>query len=64
MYLDGMNFRKIARHLGVVHQTVINWITTEADRLPDQPAQPESVETAELDELFTFVGEKKTVPTS
>lgn len=59
MYLDGMNLRRIARHLGVVHQTVANWVSAAADRLPAQPAQPEQVETAELDALFTFVGSKK-----
>lgn len=56
MYLDGMNFRRIARHLGMVHQTVINWITAEADRLPAQTPQPETVE---LVELFTFIGGTK-----
>ena len=60
MYVDGINLRRIARHLGVVHQTIANWVTAEADRLPTQPPQPRSVETAELDELFTFVTQKKT----
>lgn len=63
MYVDGMGFRRIARHLGVVHQTVANWMGTAADDLPAAP-QPPTVETAELDELFTFVGSKKTSPTS
>jgi transposase-like protein len=26
LYGDGMNFRRSARHLGVSHQTVINWV--------------------------------------
>lgn len=26
LYVDGMNLRRIARHLGVVHQTVANWV--------------------------------------
>lgn len=64
MYVDGMNLRRIARTLGVVHQTVANWVNAQADRLPAAPPQPERVETAELDELFTFVGAKKTPPTS
>lgn len=63
MYVDGMNLRRIARHLGVVHQTVANWVTAAADRLPEHPAQPEQVETAELDELFTFITHKKTAST-
>ena len=65
LYVDGMNLRRIARHLGVVHQTVANWVAAQADALPDQPPPPSgAVETAELDELFTFIGQKKTPSTS
>jgi transposase len=60
MYVDGINLRRIARHLGVVHQTVANWVSAAADRLPAQPVQPANVDVAELDELFTFVARKKT----
>jgi transposase-like protein len=65
LYVDGMNLRRIGRTLGVVHQTVANWVAAHADALPAQPPQPDSpVETAELDELYTFVGHKKTWPMS
>src|SRR5919199_6677477 len=65
LYADGMNLRRIARHLGVVHQTVANWVAAHADTLPERPPQPDTpVETAELDELYTFVGQKKTPSTS
>lgn len=57
-YVDGMNFRRIARHLKVNHQTVINWINAHVATLPDHVA------VVEQDELFTFVGHKKTKPTS
>lgn len=60
MYVDGMNVRRIARHLGVVHQSVANWVAAYADALPERVPTPATVETAELDELFTFVGAKKT----
>jgi transposase-like protein len=64
-YVDGMNLRRIGRTLGVVHQTVANWVAAHAEALPAQPPAPsEAVETAELDELFTFIGQKKTWPTS
>jgi transposase-like protein len=64
-YVDGGNLRRIARHLGVVHQTVANWVAAQADTLPERPPQPDTlVETAELDELYTFVGDKKTSATS
>ena len=65
LYVDGMNLRRIGRTLGVVHQTVANWVAAHADALPAQPPQPNTpVEVAELDELYTFVGNKKTSPTS
>ncbi len=60
MYVDGMNFRRIGRTLGVNHQSVINWVNDHVVTLPDEPPLPdESPEVAELDELFTFIGEKK-----
>ena len=60
MYVDGLNFRRIGRLLGVHHQTVINWVNAAADRLPETPPAPTTSETVELDELYTFVGQKKT----
>lgn len=60
-----MNLRRIGRILGVVHQSVANWVAAHADTLPAQPPTPSgAVETAELDELFTFVTHQKTLPTS
>ena len=65
LYVEGMNLRRIGRTLGVVHQTVATWVAAHADALPAQPPQPAGpVEVAELDELYTFVGEKKTSRTS
>ncbi len=58
MYVDGMNLRRIARHLGVHHRTVSLWVKAQADQLSDPPT-PEQVKEAEMDELFTFIGEKK-----
>ena len=62
-YVDGMNLRRIGRHLGINHQTVANWVKEYAEKLPDAPV-PEYVQTAELDELFTYIGNKKTGSTS
>lgn len=64
LYVDGMNFRRIARQLGVHHQSVINWVNAAADHLPSAPPVPEQVEIVELDELFTFVQRKKTASIS
>ena len=56
--MDGINLRRIARHLGVNHQSVANWAKVHADLLPAAPV-PEKIENAEMDELFTFIGIKK-----
>ena len=64
LYSDGVNFRRIGRQLGVNHQTVINWVNAYIALLPSQPPLPTEVGVVELDELFTFVGKKKTSSTS
>jgi hypothetical protein len=65
MYVDGMNFRRIARTLGVAHRSVINWVNAHAAQVPDPPPVPaDELDVNELDELFTFVGDKKTKSTS
>jgi hypothetical protein len=53
-----MNYRRIGRHLGVDHKSVINWVKAHTDQLP-AAALPDDVNNAELDELYTFVGQKK-----
>lgn len=62
-YVDGMNLRRIGRQLGIHHQTVANWVKAYAETLPDAPV-PREIKTAEMDEVFTFIGEKKTGSTS
>jgi transposase-like protein len=59
MYVDGMNLRKIARHLKVHHRTVALWVVDRAETLPNAPMPGEGKE-AEMDELYTFIGDKKT----
>lgn len=68
-YVDGMGLRRIARHLGVVHQTVANWVATHAATLPDTPPAPptdaqQPLPVVELDELYTFEGQKNSASTS
>ena len=63
MYVDGMNLRRIARHLGIHHRTVSLWVKASAVSLPEVPV-PKEVKAAEMDELFTFIGNKKTGSTS
>jgi transposase-like protein len=63
LYIEGTNYRRIGRILGVDHVTVMHWVSAHADQLPDAP-QPKQVVMAEQDELFTFIGKKKTKSTS
>jgi hypothetical protein len=55
--------RRVGRHLGVNPQSVANWAKAHAEKLPSAP-MPEKVEHAELEELYAFIGEKKTGSTS
>ncbi len=62
MVVDGTSLRRTARLVGVCHQSVVNWVTAAAAALPSRPVPPQAA-VVELDELFTFVGEKKTPST-
>jgi len=63
LYLEGNNYRRIGRLLGVSHTSVMNWVRDAAALLPEAP-MPEAVTVIEQDELFTFVMDKKTSFTS
>jgi hypothetical protein len=62
MSVDGNNYRRIGRLLSVDHKSVINWVRAYTDQLPSAP-MPHDLNNAELDELFTTVGKKKTSST-
>ena len=59
-YLEGNGLRRIGRYLHVVHQTVANWLNAAHMQLPKCVPQPSTSVVTELDELYTFVGQKKT----
>ena len=54
MYVDGMNLRKIARHVGINHQTIANWVRMYAEQL-SKPPTPKEVQIAEFDEMRCFL---------
>lgn len=67
LYLEGNGFRRIGRLLSVNHQSVANWVNAAHAQLKARhpPAsEPKTAGTLEMDELFTFVGAKKSPPTS
>jgi transposase-like protein len=59
MYVEGSSYRSIARVLKINPQSVANWVNHYTSKLPPAPL-PNKVRKAELDELYTYVGEKKT----
>ena len=59
MYVKGNSYRTIARILKVNPQSVVNWVKRYTEGLPNAPV-PKRPKVAELDELFTYVGQKKT----
>jgi transposase-like protein len=63
LYLEGTSFRAIGRLLGLHHQTVSNWVTQAATALPPTVTDQTPTTTIELDELYTFVQQKKTKST-
>ena len=64
LYLEGTNFRRIGRVLGVNHQSVVNWVNAYHAALPAAELSVAAPETLEMDELFTFIGSKKRRRTS
>jgi transposase-like protein len=64
LYLEGTNFRRIGRVLGVNHQSVVNWVNAYHTSLPAAEQSLAAPETLEMDELFTFIGSKKRRRTS
>jgi len=57
MYLEGLGFRQIGRILDISHITVYQWIRKCGSSTLPRPTAP--VKVAELDEMHTYVGEKR-----
>ncbi len=59
MYLNGMGLRGIERVTEIHHTTVMHWIREAGHSLTDAPESEEIPEVTDLDELQTFVGNKR-----
>lgn len=59
MYLNGIGLRGIERVTEIHHTTIMNWIKDGGLELPDTPEESEIPEITEIEELQTFVGNKK-----
>lgn len=60
MYVNGSGFRAIERVKKVHHTTIINWVKKAGKSLPNSPDYDEIPEITQVDDLETFVGQKKT----
>lgn len=62
LYLEGMNYRRVARILQVSHVSVMNWVKAHVEQLPPVPLpDTEPLLVIEMDELHTFVERKNEV---
>lgn len=61
LYLEGLGFRSIGRFLRVSHVTVQNWIREAGEGIGQfKPMYPAKVERIEMDEMWHYVGKKRT----
>jgi len=61
LYLEGLGFRSIGRILSVSNVSVLNWIKAFGKKIKDLQSDGKVVEYAELDEMHSFIGNKKTI---
>jgi transposase-like protein len=60
LYLEGSGFRAIGRLLGVSNVAVMNWIYQFGDSLaPIRKPEGSDLEIVEIDEMFTYIQQKK-----
>ena len=59
MYLEGLGFRAIGRILKISYGTVYQWIKKWGSHF-EVPNRNEEIKIVEIDELHTYVGQKKT----
>ncbi len=62
MYVEGNSYGSIGRILKVNPQSVANWVKSYTAKLSPAPL-PSKIKIAELDELYSYVGKKKTKST-
>ena len=59
LYLEGLGFRSIGRFLKVSHVSVYNWIKSFGDEI-EKIRSDQKIEVVEMDEMHTYIGNKKT----
>jgi transposase-like protein len=59
LYLAGLGFRSIGRFLGVSHVAAYRWIRAHGEAL-DELRSETGIEVVAMDELYSYLGSKKT----
>jgi transposase-like protein len=60
LYLEGLGFRSIGRILGVSNVAVLKWIRSFGRQVEELRSEKET-EVLEMDEMHTYIGNKKTI---
>jgi len=60
LYLEGLGFRSIGRIIGVSNVSVLNWVRAFGEQVASL-RNSKSIDFAEIDEMHTYVGQKKTI---
>lgn len=60
LYLEGLGFRSIGRYLNVSHVSVYKWIKHFGEKL-DNIRSEQKIQVVELDELHTYICQKKII---
>ena len=58
-YVEGVGLRATERLVGVSHNSVMNWVREEVAGLALAQVDAAQIDTIEADELWTYVGKKK-----
>ncbi len=61
LYLEGLGFRSIGRVLGVSNVSILNWIRNFGEKVKELQNDNDSIKFAELDEMHSYIGNKKTI---
>jgi transposase-like protein len=61
LYLEGLGFRSIGRILNVSNVSVLNWIRGFGQEVQSLSNNGSEVDFVELDEMHSYIGNKKTI---
>ena len=60
LYLEGLGFRSIGRFLGVSHVSIYKWIKNFGKQVENLQSKTK-IEIVELDEMHTYISQKKVI---